>query len=315
MKYLNSIRYFLPIVKLTPIRTLNKRWQEKLRVLQHSYGFSGAHIEEYSGGNAILEFNSDSHIAAKGEKVMLPVDNMIFKHVKIFGEWGTLESDFLAGEINKLTSIGVSPEKITFLDLGANVGLISVQTLRKSSIRVHVIAVEPIPFLVSGIEYNMNSLIPNAEITIVTAALSDETQSANIAISRGNFGGASLTYDASSNLGLDYLTVAVLDSLEFAESHLRDAHHLVIKTDLETYDCKVLSRFPSWVWEKIHAGAVEVTASNDSDLSGLPQLVDYLRRFTRLSWDSHFHTFIDVEEVRSFWSSGTSEIRNLYFTK
>ncbi len=65
----------------------------------------------------------------------------------------------------------------------------------------------------------------------------------------------------------------------------------------------------------IFAGVVEVTSDSKSDLSKMSTLLAQLEKFSFLSWEAKMVNLISVVEIKDFWESDLSEIRNLYFIK
>lgn len=313
MSILLRIRHTIPFVKPFPLISLRKRWGEKLSVAKHSLGRGGAKRFGEDRGNLLLRFSADCEIASKGQIIQLPQDDMIFRHVEVFGSWGGIESDFLSFQIRQIENSGIDTEQIVFIDMGANVGLVSIQTMRKVPKGVRCIAVEPLPFLVQALEFNFASLVPYAKVQIVPYALGSISGVAEISVNPSNYGSSSLVSPVGDQSNSYVTSVNVMSSEDFAGNALRDNRKIVIKSDLEGFDCAVLASLPEWVWIKIAAGVVEVTSYNNADLSDLPKLLMRLGRYTRLSWEPDFKEPISIQEINAFWVSGESEIRNLYF--
>lgn len=315
MSVLLRIRYTIPVVKIFPLSTLRTRWIEKLFVTKHFLGLSGAKVIGSDDGNLILKFLSNCEIGSKDQIVKLPFDQYIFQHVKIFGEWGGSESEFLSKKIHEAVKSGYPSSKITFIDMGANVGLVSTQTLAKSPHGVKGIAIEPIPVLVNALKHNLASLIPDSQVKVLTYALGEQSTTSMISIDPRNFGSSTLALDKELPDGNYFLEIKVVGAVEFANNELAADDLFVLKSDLESFDCAVLSTFPDDVWERIFAGVIEVTSDKGVDLSRLPKLLNQLDKFRILSWDADQRGLVSVAEIQEFWKSERGEIRNLFFSK
>lgn len=315
MSFALLIRHSIPVVKPFPFATLRIRWFEKLRVVKHSFGFGGARTVGVLGESVILRFNADCEVASKGQLLKLPYDEMIFKHVMVFGEWGGIESAFLAAEIHKLLATGFKADRIVFIDMGANVGLVTTQTMKQVPLEISCIAIEPVPVLVGALSFNLESLIPKAKVKILPLAIGEVSGTAQFAIDHQNYGSSSLSVTGSNSTTNQFFDVTVLSSEDFAKNELSRDQRFILKSDLEGLDCVVLASLPDWVWMNIFAGVVEVTSDSKSDLSKISILLAQLEKFRFLSWEAGMVDLISVADIKDFWESDLSEIRNLYFIK
>lgn len=315
MSFALWVRHSIPVVKPFPFRTLRVRWIEKLSVVKHSFGLGGAKTVGFVGESVILKFNADCDVALRGQLLKLPYDEMIFRHVKVFGEWGGIESAFLAAEIHKLLETGIGADQIVFIDMGANVGLVTTQTMKQVPCEVRCIAIEPVPVLVSALSFNLESLIPKSKVKILALAMGDVSGMAQFAINHNNYGSSSFSVEGPSSSAKQFIDVPVLSSEDFAKNELGTEQRFIVKSDLEGFDCVVLASLPDWVWTNICAGVIEVTSDSKSDLSKISILLVQLEKFRYLSWDSKFINLISVAEIQEFWESEFNEIRNLYFVK
>ena len=91
-------------------------------------GFLGAkNIGISPSGNNLLQLNKNYPLGHKGTIIELPKDNIIFKYVKLRGTWELEESKFLARGLQKAEGIKF---KVAFLDIGANIGIMSYFVIR-----------------------------------------------------------------------------------------------------------------------------------------------------------------------------------------
>jgi len=136
----------IPLARLYPFRTFIPRsWQKFLLFYGNGVGLSGATlVGNSSTGNSILKLRFRSALGVKGTEIELPKDGAIYEHVRKSGSWETNSSYFLSKTLKKLENKTLST-KIAFVDLGANSGLVTLQTLRYSQTRNVVLIVEPLP--------------------------------------------------------------------------------------------------------------------------------------------------------------------------
>jgi FkbM family methyltransferase len=146
----------------------------------------------------------------------------------------------------------------SFIDIGANVGLISAQV---ASVFEKNILYEPNTLLCNIIHANMMSLAPNAKYTINNFALGEDTKNGKLTIPPKNVGGAfigdsSNSYDKSvlalkdKNVELNFNEYDNIDiKIVNAEDHFKlifkdfvdnNLNDIVIKIDTEGYEIVIL---------------------------------------------------------------------------
>jgi hypothetical protein len=108
----------------------------------------------------------------KGDKISLPVDNVIFQWVLRRGRWEEKESNFLANYVNQYNT-----GNIVFIDIGGQAGLVT----RQFFLQLHrpisnAWIVEPFSAHISAIQNNLSQWITSGILEVFPYAL-DESES------------------------------------------------------------------------------------------------------------------------------------------
>lgn len=146
----------IPITRLYPRRTFFRRSFQKFLVLYgERFGLVGSiPVSSTQTGNRVLRLNYRSALGVKGFEFEIPEDTAMYSHVRKAGSWETLSSHFLAEGLKEIEKIGF--KKSALVDLGANVGLVTLQTQNYAQTRNSIIMVEPLPNHITAIESNTN---------------------------------------------------------------------------------------------------------------------------------------------------------------
>jgi FkbM family methyltransferase len=311
-----SIKKFIPIVHLFPLTTFKIRLKEKLYHFRRQHSFlASKEISTDKDGNVLLKFRANCEAVKKGGLLKAPRDKMIFEYIKNLGCWAKDESDFLVEQLNKEEKH--TDLKCVVVDMGANIGLISLQIARKASFVPDFIFVEPIPRHINALKFNIsgNSKIKNFKIC--EYALAKNAAKGLININLQNLGGSYVSNN-SQNLGDDFTSesIEILGIDDFALDYLSGYERIFLKSDLEGFDLEVLGNLSSDYWEKVIAGVVEVMPNKSGDVNALDNVLNQLNSFPTLTWDPHIRIKISALEISNFWLHGRSDLtRNLFFTK
>jgi hypothetical protein len=161
----------IPFVSLFPLGTLVNRLLWKWKLSLTYFGFYGAkEIDIKSNGNVQIRLNRQSILGNKGTTLEVPLDFSIFNAVRVFGEWSQEVSNFLAAGLMKNSSENEAA-KTVLLDIGANSGLITLQTLNRIDKKSTVILFEPVANHREAIEYNLRGQFSKHEIIVNGFAL------------------------------------------------------------------------------------------------------------------------------------------------
>ena len=275
--------------------------------------FKGAQkIQELQNGNVIVSLNALSSIGPKGTVIEVPKDEIIYKELRHRGEWEKDVSDFLSSCIRDLKK---ETRDISFIDLGANIGLISLQVVNNLDFSIQVIAVEPLPQHISALERNLKSISKKNEVVICPVALGLQSKMEYIHKQNTNSGNTSLIARVVPPTQVSKVRIQMLKTEEFSTKYLTVDNNFVIKSDLQGFDAKVLARLGQKVWEKTYAASVEVWALTEIEIEDVSNLIENWKHFNKISWSLSFTNIVTLKEVWEFWLSGTNTHRNVYLKK
>jgi len=269
-------------------------------------------FEELQNGNVLISLNASSSLGPKGTVIEVPKDEIIYKELRHRGEWEKDVSDFLSLCIRDLKN---ETRNVTFLDLGANIGLISLQVINQIKFNIRLIAVEPLPQHISALERNLKLIPRKHQVIICPIALGSESKIEYIYKQNTNSGNTSLLSRVVPSDQVTKIRVQMLNSEEFSSKYLATNDHFVIKSDLQGFDAKVLARLDKEIWEKTYAASVEVWALNEIEGQDVTDLIENWKHFNKISWSSSFTNIVSLEEVQEFWLGGTNTHRNVYLKK
>jgi FkbM family methyltransferase len=319
-----QVKTFAPVVYPRPFRTFHSRlfskWELIARILVRAFWVMGSNLSftgaktvgQLENGNTLLRLNRSSPLGAKGDIISLPKDQVIFDCIKLKAKWELKECKFLSVGISRLGSRGIS--RIAMVDVGANTGLISLQTLNMSRTLVDLFAFEPIPRHAEAIEQNLGRL--NNRITINEFALSDRNGTSIIYTELANHGNSSLIKSSARNSHEDVVTnINLVSTSEYFEMNLLEYDGFVIKSDAQGMDAQILSRIPRKIWEQTERAVVEIWAMPEIMESDIDQALDLWRSFEYISWSPSTQDLISLEEVSIFWKSKDGRERNLFLSR
>ena len=316
-KLIRRLRFYFPIPSIFPVGNFHLRLFGKANTilkwtLFHRVGISGAkELNKTVNENDILMLNSTSALGNKGDLIALPKDQVIYRHVKRFGEWEPNESSFLSN----LAFLN-QDDQLVFLDLGGQAGIITRQYLNKSiKFTDSSWIVEPLMRHRDAIAYNCSNWVQKGELRIFPYALDRIDQAREIYVENKNSGNASL---------LDYLPISRGKSIEtintkrvksFEEIIFKPNVKFLIKSDLQGMDAEVLSQFSENFWNQSIGVVVEIWALPSVNKEYIEKLIQLWQCFNSFSWDSSLKVRTHLEEVKDFWLSGSGATKNLFITK
>lgn len=311
-----SIKRSIPIVHLFPCSTFKVRLKEKFFHFRRQHSLlASKEISTDNQGNVLLRFRRDCEVAKKGVLLKAPRDKMIFEYLKNLGCWATEESDFLVEQLNRVENHATS--KSVVVDMGANVGLISLQIANKANHVPEFIFVEPIPRHIEALKFNISGNSQIKSFKLCEYALAKNSAIGSINVDHQNLG-ASFISNAPRNLGIDFTSesISIMGISDFAEEHLSAYERIFLKSDLEGFDLEVLGNLPSDYWNKVVAGVIEVIPDENGDRSALESILKHLDHFSTVTWDPNVCMKLSALEIANFWLYGESNLtRNLFFTR
>lgn len=315
-----NFREWVPIVKPFPIKSFPRRLKAKLYgVLRNIYGLlcsstglSGARvIGTAPNGNSLLRLNKRYPLGDKGKVIQIPRDLVIFEHLRLYGKWEIEESVFLAGALKRL----VNQAGVVFIDIGANVGIVTLQTIAMAKTSARVVMVEPIPSHVEAINYNVTDLEKTNETDIFPFALGKQNKKVEIFTEDANHGNTSLIASVVPKKDVIKTEITMKKTTDFVEEVLRGDSHYVIKSDLQGFDAIVLAKIPVDIWEKTEAAVIEVWAVDGIDQTDVERCLTLWKNFRFIGWSTDSKTSIQLGEIRDFWLGKSGESRNLFLSK
>ena len=288
---------------------------EVLELLGVGRRFSGGReVGLSSNGNSFLKLNVDYPLGQKGNCIEVPRDKEIYDSVRRRGQWGLEESLFLADGLKIICER--SNSRNALLDIGANVGLISLQCCNlysKGNYDVHLF--EPIQTHATAIETNLKNVLKERYVQINQFALSDRTEKRPFFTEANNRGNTSIFKTAVPLANQIETEVSLIDTVEYF-SNFNDLYNgFVIKCDTQGMDALILSRIPKVIWERIERAVIEVWALPEVSSKDVQNLMVNLNHFKFVGWSPSVNTVIDLEDVTDFWLNGSSESKNLYISR
>ncbi len=309
-------RQIFPFPRLFPYSSFLQRFVEKNSHAASWYilsplGFSGATLISYDiSGNGVLLLNRKSPLGQKGDKINLPIDNVIFKWVLRRGRWEEHESNFLADHVNKSSS-----DNIVFIDIGGQAGLVSRQFfLRLNRPISNAWIVEPFSAHITAIENNCEKWIANGVLKIFPYALDILESERWLHIQNTNSGNASLIDLFSGTRHSKSYPVHAKSVTDFEKSMSLTASSVFLKCDIQGLDSKVLSLFSAEFWSQVKCCVIEIWAIEAIEITDVEVLMKHWDQFAILSWDPIGERKCTLDEVRNFWLSKSGSTRNLYIS-
>lgn len=306
------IRRNLPFVFPFPLKTFIPRLIKKFSVVfldlrlrgLYKLGISKARQIGYTpDGNVILKLNTNSSLGLRGSLIHLPDDKLFRGQICRYGEWDTLDAKFLSDGLNLKSNSA-------FCDIGANSGLVSLQVMNLSNHPATCLLIEPIPIHVQAIQYNLNELRKIHNILIYEVALSDRDGIGQIYIQNNNRGNSSLLPEVVPKKKLVSIPITLLSTRIFAEECLANFENIVLKSDTQGMDAKILSRLPIPVWDSISRAVIEIWAIDSIEESEVDALLEIWKKFQYRSWSGESGV-LSLQSVRNFWLSKNGHHKNL----
>jgi FkbM family methyltransferase len=236
-------------------------------------------------------------------KIILHKDKTIYAGFCHLGSWSYQDCIFLVRGAKKGS---------VMIDLGANVGLMSLQFLNQSQqFNTRAILVEPMPSEAYAINHNLS----NRNFSLFNVALADLDGQSKFYIRDGNRGNSSTNINRMRREDYSEITVKTLSVKSFVSSlNLLEDETIILKCDLEGSDASVLSKLPQFIWDKIARGVIEVWSHKEISDNDVEQLMEFLKDY-KLCYDHKFRKLISPIDLAKFWTSGIDEIMQVYIIR
>jgi len=254
-------------------------------------------------GNYYLVLKRNCRLGKKGKAVYLPKDEVISRFVRGTGTWDKETVDFLSKNIKDS-----SPH--TLLDLGSNVGLISLQVLNRN--KINTILVEPVPEFA---EFSRSNLFEHINsVYIHNVALSDKIEKRYIYIEDKNKGNSTLDEKLISG-SREKIEISTIDAKDFFNEVFKPDLKIVLKSDMQGSEAKVLSKMSPDQWNQVASASIEIWATFDVLESDIEICVSNFSTFTSVSWNPKKLEKLSKNELRDFWLKKDNSFKNLYLIK
>lgn len=282
------------------------------------FNLAGAKPISVSLGQSVgLRLNLINKIGPRGAIVEVSRDKFISRSIRRYGEWEIAISEFLASEILALSG----QKKVLLLDIGANVGIITVQAsqiLRKRGLEIsnlRCMCIEPVSTNYDFCVKNLQNLVGKSiNWEVLNLALGDSDANSVIQINNENFGDSSLL-SSSHRINTTEESVKVVDTRTFSQEYLSSYDSIVMKCDTQGYDAKILARIPVEIWNLVSALVVEIESFSGLDESDLEICLERFVGFDSCSFSASGQDQVSAKEIREVWTSESHVTKNLYLSR
>lgn len=264
-----------------------------------------------------LRLNRINRIGPMGAIIEVSQDPFIARAIQRYGEWELEISQFLASEILSLRR----PRKVLLLDVGANVGLISMQVseiLTKrgfAGLDFSFLCIEPVSNNYDFCSRNLKKVVGELfKWEVMRFALGDQDSDSVIHINNNNFGDSSLL-PLPPQMDHREEIVKVVDTKNFSQEYLSNFDSIVLKCDTQGYDAKILARIPIEIWNLVSALVVEIESYGDIEESDMEVCLERFMSFDSCSFSSSDKNHVSVGQIREVWKSEKHITKNLFLSR
>lgn len=294
------------------VGTIDAAIGRKLRIRLHALNLVGSKDYETDDNLHVLKLNRKTILGNKKDLITIPRDEVIFKSVLYDGQWEPLESKLLASAINKSKS-----SNICLVDVGANVGLVSRQTLNLIKKKIDVHTFEPVSTHNVCLRANLEGHENLRKFHQSQYALGMHETQATIFTEKDNKGNSSLRIDFMEDRKWDSQNINVKSSLdEFNKILLEHPNsEFLLKVDVQGYELEVLSQIPSAFFQRTSTMIIEVTSAESIDPAMIDRILESFKPFRNLRFNHPKARRISLEEVAKVWKEQSGKQRNLFISR
>ena len=316
-----GFRFYVPIVNPMPFRTMLTRLNVKLNriafritnyyVLPY-FKISGAKDRGVnSDGNHVLSINSEKFLGKKNTLINMPKDSGLYEYVRVTGEWQLKECYVLADALDKSAlSTGMIP---TFVDIGANVGLISLQVANIVKSRIKIQAVEPLPRHYKSILSNLETAQNIDSIKIWPVAISKDDGVAEIYSEKNHFGNTSLDKKSMGKHKFKTEKIETLSALKIFSEMNKDLTRFVVKVDTQGHDLFIISAIPEEMLQKTDCILVEVWPQKGISKKQVERIDSICSMFSDVFIMDKPQVKLNANDVKNIWLSESNKTVDLVF--
>ena len=313
-----KIKKWIPFTTIFPLNTFLIRLKNKnsytLQLVYSRIGLSGAKIiRVLPNGCYQVKLNKSSILGEKGTVLSIPKDNVIFENVRTNGYWEKHECEFISRALQSAHSSMY--QKVALLDIGANVGLVTLGAMNLAKTETDIHLFEPTPIHTFALKYNLRNLEISGDIFVNDFGLSNKSERIKIYRDLGNSGNSSVFNQAVNSQNREVIEIKLESAKQYFENNLVNYNKFIVKSDIQGLDAKALGNFPTEFWRKVDAAAIEVWAFTEVKNEDVEELITHLNSFENISWDPYFRKKSTMDEVKNFWLSRNNQQRNLYISR
>lgn len=271
-----------------------------LKKINHG-GARKVSVDEF--GNTKVSLLRNTFLGERHQEIVVSADSVLLYNVQRFGVYEKSLIRLFRRYIKE------GPFGATFVDIGANCGLISLGVANNNPKISRVIAIEPIPQNIVALEKNFR--IANFKYSILNYGLSTDTTKNEIFVPTNQFGSATLNPHEGSG---QRIRVDLATPSQLYRDELSDKKNLYIKCDIEGKDIEVLANFPSEVWKNVNAVSFEISRIQLDRISEIIDLLIDLKSagLEYFYLESRFPRIISIEEIRLLTLNPTRNNWNIF---
>lgn len=274
------------------------------KVIKIKTRLAGARINKNSDAVGSVVLNTHSPLGRRNQIIYVEKDDVIYRQILLNGSWGSEESSFLTSLLKKDS---------TFIDLGANVGLITRQLLNSFKSQLKVIVVEPRRQTMINLKANLQTFRNNSlyEIHYCQFALGKTDGFTTLYTEENNIGNSSLIYDLAQSKKSE--EIQIMSGKKFERKFLSTSTNYVLKSDLQGYDAAVLNQFDDVFWDNVIGGIIEIWPNEYQDSIDVRSLLAKLSQRFIFSFSIDFKNPVAAGKIASYWLDPTLKSQNLFF--
>lgn len=210
-------------------------------------------VRENQSGILTYRLHSRTWLGTRGDELQVSNDSVLKFNIENFGIYEKRTIGFFREVSESLT------EKVYFVDIGANCGLISRGVAFRNSKIQEIIAIEPLAHNRIPLKSNLDFL--RTRYQILDYALGSTRGETDIYVPRNQFGSATLNQNSVLNMEYSKLRVKVDLPENFVSKFPFGDSKVMIKCDIEGNDLTLLGEFPETFWHNVVALSVEIDAT------------------------------------------------------
>lgn len=197
----------------------------------------------------LFELAEDGPLGTAGDTLLLPDDREMMPSVFASASWAT-------GDIERIIGLTRPETDYLLLDIGANVGLVSRQLLRRLPNIARCVCVEPDRTNFSALRFNLADR--HRDIELFNLALGDVDDTRTFYRDDENMGNYSLNPDAMRGRAHAEGQVQVASTQRWMRENLSGSERILWKSDTQGYDELILSETPLDVWSRVDIAMLEM---------------------------------------------------------